>query len=111
MHWADSPQRHREHRGNGLQDYPFDAFPQKSYIEVDEQSLFEIQEFHISHQLSDVNLIQAFNGLEFYNYSIIHNNVRINITDISPFVYDVDVLLSLMFQLPLFQFYAKSVFI
>ena len=58
-----------------------------------------------------MNLIQAFNGLEFYNYSIIHNNIRIQITDVPPFVNDVDVPLSLIFELPLFQFYAENVFI
>ena len=58
-----------------------------------------------------MNLIQAFNGLEFYNYSIIHNNIRIHITDVPSFVNDVDVRLSLIFKLPLFQFYAESVFI
>ena len=57
-----------------------------------------------------MNLIQAFNGLEFYNYSIIHNHIGNHITDVPPFVNDVDVPLSLIFKLPLFQFYAESVF-
>ncbi len=58
-----------------------------------------------------MNLIQAFYGLVFYNYSIIHNNIRNHITDVSPFVDDVNVPLSLILQLPLYQFYAESVFI
>ena len=44
-----------------------------------------------------MNLIQVFNGLEFYNCSIIHNNIRNHITDVPPFVNDVDVTLSLIF--------------
>ena len=83
----------------------------KSYVEVDEQSLSEIHKFHICHQLSDVNLTQTLNGLQFYNYGVFYNDVHIHITDVSPFVYDIDVPLSLMFELPLFQFNAEHVFI
>src|SRR5579863_7261671 len=74
MRQTFSTQRHREHRGLRVKDFPADTILQYRSMEVDKQADWFLQQPQIGNKLHFMNNVERFNGLKF-NHNVADNEI------------------------------------